>query len=61
MARQLAIVIDLNKCMDCQTCTVACKVLWTDKKGMEHHVDEGQHDARPWLPQGLVHHGRRLR
>ncbi|MEE9284705.1 MAG: 4Fe-4S dicluster domain-containing protein, partial [Dehalococcoidia bacterium] len=37
MSRQLAVVIDLNKCMGCQTCTVACKVLWTDKKGMDHH------------------------
>ena len=34
--RQLAFVIDLNKCMGCQTCTVACKVLWTNDKGMDH-------------------------
>ena len=34
--RQLGFVIDLNKCMGCQTCTVACKVLWTDAKGMDH-------------------------
>ena len=26
--RQLAWVIDLNKCIGCQTCSVACKVLW---------------------------------
>ncbi len=34
--RQLAIVIDLNKCMGCQTCTVACKVQNSNDKGMDH-------------------------
>lgn len=35
-AKQLAIVWDLNKCMGCQTCTMACKVLWTNFRGMDH-------------------------
>lgn len=35
-ARQIAMVIDLNKCMGCQTCTVACKVLRTNNRGMDH-------------------------
>ena len=26
--RQIAFVFDLNKCIGCQTCSVACKVLW---------------------------------
>lgn len=34
--RQLATVIDLNKCMGCQTCVVACKDLWTKREGTEH-------------------------
>src|SRR3990172_4670746 len=29
--RQLAWVFDLNKCIGCQTCSVACKVLWTEE------------------------------
>jgi len=34
--RQLAMVLDLNKCIGCQTCTVACKMSWTTGAGREH-------------------------
>ncbi len=34
--RQLAMVMDLNKCLGCQTCTVACKTLWTRDDGMQY-------------------------
>ncbi|MCZ7528435.1 MAG: respiratory nitrate reductase subunit beta [Acidimicrobiia bacterium] len=34
-ARQFAMVLDLNKCLGCQTCTVACKTQWTRGPGME--------------------------
>jgi ethylbenzene hydroxylase subunit beta/complex iron-sulfur molybdoenzyme family reductase subunit beta len=34
--KQVAMVFDLNKCLGCQTCTIACKTLWTDQPGMEH-------------------------
>ena len=35
--RQLAWVFDLNKCIGCQTCSVACKVLWNqEEEGAEH-------------------------
>jgi steroid C-25 hydroxylase beta subunit len=33
MGRQMAMVFDLNKCIGCQTCSVACKVLWTNEEG----------------------------
>jgi ethylbenzene hydroxylase subunit beta/complex iron-sulfur molybdoenzyme family reductase subunit beta len=28
-------VFDLNKCLGCQSCSIACKTLWTDGPGME--------------------------
>jgi len=34
--RQIAWVFDTNKCIACQTCTVACKTTWTSGKGEEH-------------------------
>ena len=34
--RQVATVIDLNKCLGCQLCVVACKNLWTKRPGTEH-------------------------
>ncbi|MCG3170420.1 MAG: Selenate reductase subunit beta [Pseudomonadales bacterium] len=34
--RQVAMVLDLNKCLGCHTCTVACKTLWTRDEGMEY-------------------------
>jgi DMSO reductase family type II enzyme iron-sulfur subunit len=36
IARQVAMVLDLNKCIGCQTCTAACKSLWTDQPGHEY-------------------------
>ncbi len=36
MSRQIAMVLDLNKCIGCQTCTVACKSLWTDEPGQDY-------------------------
>ncbi len=34
--RQIAMVFDLNKCIGCQTCSVACKVLWTRNDGQDY-------------------------
>ena len=32
--RQFAAVFDTNKCIACQTCTLACKTTWTSGKGL---------------------------
>ena len=34
--RQLAAVFDLNKCLECHTCTVACKLMWTNRSGRDY-------------------------
>ena len=34
--RQIAMVLDLNKCLNCQTCTVSCKKLWTQDEGTDY-------------------------
>ncbi len=33
--RQIAMVFDLNKCIACQTCSMACKMTWTSGRGQE--------------------------
>ena len=35
-SRQFAFVINTNRCIGCQTCTMACKSTWTFGKGQEH-------------------------
>ncbi len=34
--RQIAMVLDLNKCLGCQTCTVACKKMWNTDTGTDY-------------------------
>lgn len=58
MGRQIAMVLDLNKCIGCQACTVACKSLWTDEPGQEtmfwNNVETapGQGYPRRWQESG---------
>jgi DMSO reductase family type II enzyme iron-sulfur subunit len=56
--RQLAWVFDLNKCIGCQTCSVACKVLWTQDEGTDHmwwmtvNTKPGRGTPRDWETMG---------
>ncbi len=33
---QISMVFHLDKCIGCHTCTIACKNIWTDRKGAEY-------------------------
>ncbi len=56
--RQLAWVFDLNKCIGCQTCSVACKVLWTQDEGPAHmwwmtvNTQPGKGTPKDWESMG---------
>lgn len=57
--RQLAWAFDLNKCIGCQTCSVACKVLWPgDEPGTDHmwwmtvNTQPGRGTPRDWETMG---------
>jgi nitrate reductase beta subunit len=45
--RQWAIVFDLNKCIACQTCTLACKTTWTSSRGQEYMFWNNV-ETKPW-------------
>ena len=57
--RQIAFVFDLNKCIGCQTCSVACKVLWhQEAQGTENqwwcsvNTLPGRGTPRDWEAMG---------
>jgi ethylbenzene hydroxylase subunit beta/complex iron-sulfur molybdoenzyme family reductase subunit beta len=56
--RQLAMVFDLNKCIGCQTCSVACKMLWTRDEGTDYqwwctvNTVPGRGSPRDWEQMG---------
>lgn len=56
--RQVAMVLDLNKCLGCQTCTIACKKLWNKDQGTNYsywnnvETHPGQGYPRQWQALG---------
>ena len=36
IGRQIAMVFNLDKCLGCSTCTIACKNVWTNREGAEY-------------------------
>ena len=45
--KQFAAVFDVNKCIACQTCTLACKTTWTSGKGQEYMLWNNV-ESKPW-------------
>ncbi|VVB87527.1 Respiratory nitrate reductase subunit beta [uncultured archaeon] len=57
--RQIRMVADLNKCLGCHTCTMACKTMWTDRNKGQMHMYWNNVETRPgkgypkdWETQG---------
>ena len=56
--RQVAMVFDLNKCLGCQTCVIACKTSWTRGDGMDYmwwatvNTQPGKGTPRDWEQMG---------
>lgn len=45
--KQVSWVFDTNKCIACQTCTLACKNAWTSGKGQEYMFWNNV-ESKPW-------------
>ena len=35
---QIGMVLNLDKCIGCHTCSVTCKNVWTNREGMEYEI-----------------------
>jgi ethylbenzene hydroxylase subunit beta/complex iron-sulfur molybdoenzyme family reductase subunit beta len=56
--KQVAMVMDLNKCIGCQLCSMACKTLWTNQEGREYmwwnrvNTQPGKGSPKDWERMG---------
>jgi nitrate reductase beta subunit len=63
---QVAMVMNLDKCIGCHTCSVTCKQTWTNRAGMEYawfnnvETRPGQGYPRRWQDQKEWHGGWKL-
>ena len=60
---QMSMVFHLDKCIGCHTCSIACKNIWTDRKGAEYmwwnNVETKPGTGYPgtWEDQGIYKGG----
>jgi nitrate reductase beta subunit len=60
---QMAMVFHLDKCIGCHTCSIACKNVWTDRKGAEYmwwnnvETKPGTGYPTAWEDQNKYHGG----
>ncbi|HXX19349.1 MAG TPA: nitrate reductase subunit beta [Candidatus Acidoferrum sp.] len=64
---QISMVFHLDKCIGCHTCSIACKNIWTDRKGTEYmwwnnvETKPGTGFPTDWEDQDRYHGGWELR
>ena len=46
---QIGMVLNLNKCIGCHTCSVTCKNVWTSREGVEYAWFNNVETTRRWL------------
>ena len=50
---QMAMVMNLDKCIGCHTCSVTCKQAWTNRNGLEYVWFNNVETRRAWAtPSG---------
>lgn len=60
---QISMVFHLDKCIGCHTCSIACKNIWTDRKGAEYmwwnnvETKPGTGYPTKWERQDIYHGG----
>ncbi len=60
---QISMVFHLDKCIGCHTCSIACKNIWTDRKGAEYmwwnnvETKPGTGYPTKWEDQDIYHGG----
>lgn len=60
---QVSMVFHLDKCIGCHTCSIACKNIWTDRRGTEYmwwnnvETKPGTGFPTDWEDQGKYHGG----
>ncbi|SUM34731.1 nitrate reductase subunit beta [Staphylococcus gallinarum] len=55
---QIAMVLNLDKCIGCHTCSVTCKSTWTNRPGAEYMwFNNVEHKTRYWLSETLGRSG----
>ena len=42
---QIGMVLNLDKCIGCHTCTSACKLQWTNRNGREYMYRSEEHTS----------------
>ena len=63
---QVAMVMNLDKCIGCHTCSVTCKQVWTNRPGTEYvwfnnvETSPGQGYPRQWADQARWNGGGEL-
>lgn len=55
---QVGMVLNLDKCIGCHTCSVTCKNVWTGREGMGTHGLTTSKPTGHWLSEKLGRSGR---